>query len=228
MCALRTGFFDGDRGGLEGGERRCLFLHLRLSSKKLRRYLLVGVVLQLHLVLKISLALPHRLQNDILIGISKLRITLTRLIITRLGLGSYLTVVLQIDTGLTGAVVCDELLQTGLDRVGHVRTNHCILIRDIDGDDHRLLVDIADNILIDGLDNLGLILGQTKRIDFFVHLFFLALEDAEKGLHTSSPPRGLLFLTEIVVVTQGAVFLTFFLVAFNSHRDRKQTGFEVH
>lgn len=88
------------------------------------------------------------------------------------GLTGELLVILEIDTGLLGAVVGDELLQTLLHAVGHQGTDERILILHVNRDDHGLLVDIARHFLVEELRNIGLLLRELEGVDG-VGLFLL-------------------------------------------------------
>ena len=203
LGTLGTGLLDGDGGTLDGGEGRGLLLHLRLGSKELGRSGVIGVVLQLHLVLEVGLLGTDTLEDQGLVGIDKLDIELTGMDIALTGLTGEFLVVLEIDTGLLGAVVGDELLEALLDTVGHDGTDQRILILDIDGDHHGLLVDIAVDPLVEELDNLGLGFRQLEGIEL-VGLFFLTTEETADGLTETAlgtaPPRTLLLVLQIVVV----------------------------
>ena len=123
--------------------------------------------------------------------------------ITLTGLTGELLVVLEIDTGLLGAVVGDELLKTFLDAVGHDGTDQGILILHIDGDHHGLLVDIAVDPLVEELNDPGLGFRQLEGIEL-VGLFFLTTEETAEGISKTAlgtaPPRTLLLVLQIVVI----------------------------
>ena len=97
------------------------------------------------------------------------------------GLTGELLVILKIDTGLTGAVVGDELLQAFLHAVGHQSTDQRILINHIDGDDHGLLVDIARHFLGKELRNTGLLLRELEGVDGVGLLLILTAKQTEKA-----------------------------------------------
>jgi len=92
-----------------------------------------NALLHLHLILEIGLLGLSRLGGDSTVGVGPGRIAITGLLIFGLGLTKEFLIVLEIDTGLTGAIVGDELLQTGLHTIGHRSTDEGILISDIDG-----------------------------------------------------------------------------------------------
>ena len=115
-------------------------------------------------------------------GVGPSRITITGLLIFGLGFAKEFLIVLQIDTGLTSAIVGDELLQTSLHTISHRGTDEGILIGDVDGDDHGLLIDVADNILVDGLHDVGLFLGQFEGVDLRAGLLFLITKETEESL----------------------------------------------
>lgn len=200
---MRTGLLDGYRGTLDGGEGRGLLLHLRLGGDELGRGGVIGVVLQLHLILQIGLLGTDTLEDQGLVGIDELNIELTGMDIALTGLTGELLVILEIDTGLTGAVVGDELLQAFLHAVGHDGTDQGILVLDIDGDHHGLLVDIAVDLLIEELDDTGLGLRQLEGIEG-LDLFLLTAEETADGLSETAlggaPPGTLLLVLQIVVV----------------------------
>ena len=153
---LGSSLLDGDGGRLEGCEGRGVFLNLGLGSEELGGYLGEGVVLDLHVVLEFDLTLTDRLQDDVVVGIDKLSIEATSLVVTGLGLGIEFLVVLQIHTGLTGTIVGDEVLQAGLDRISHRGADDGILIFDVNRNHHRLFINVADDVFINSLHNLGL------------------------------------------------------------------------
>ena len=119
-------------------------------------------------VLQLRLPAAHTLQENLLVGIGEGRIPLTGIVITLLRLSTDLLVILQVDACLAGAIVCDEALQACLYRVGHGGSNQRVLVCDIDGDDHRLLVDIANDLLADGLNDLSLFLRQFEGVDLLI------------------------------------------------------------
>ena len=126
------------------------------------------------------------------------------------GLTGELLVILEIDTGLPGAVVGDELLQTLLHAVGHQGTDERILIRHVNRDDHGLLVDIARHFLGKELRNTGLLLRELEGVDGVGLFLFLAAKETEETTDGRRPPRTTLVVLQVVVVRDalGTVFLT--------------------
>jgi len=167
---------------LQRGKSWRLLLYLHLSLLELGYHLLINLLLHLHLILEIGLLGLSRLRGDSTVGVGPGRIAITGLLIFSLGLTKEFLIVLEIDTGLTGAIVGDELLQTGLHTVGHRGTDEGILVSDVDGDDHGLLIDVADNILVDGLHDFGLFLGQFEGVDLRARLLFLVTKKTEESL----------------------------------------------
>ena len=163
-----SGGTKGDGGTLEGGEGRGLLLHLGLGVLQLGGDGIVGIELQLHLVLQVVELGAHTLEDDILVGIAERGIELTGLVVLTLGLDIELLIVLQVLTGLAGAVVGDELLQTCLDGVGNSGTDEGVLVGNLNGDDEGLLIDITLDTAIDGSGDSGLTFGQTEGIDILV------------------------------------------------------------
>ena len=83
-----------------------------------------------------------------MVGINEFSIFLTSLLITFLGLSTNLLIVFKINTNLRCSISRDKVLKAGLHTISHGGTDHRILVGDINRNDHRLLINIADNLLV--------------------------------------------------------------------------------
>ena len=137
-----------------------------------------------------------------------------------------LLIVFQIDSCLTGSIVGDSILETQFHRVGHCGTDHGILIGHLDADDHGLLVNFADDLLIQRFYDTGLSLGQAERINLFVWLWHGIREKTEKPRCSTSdsctPPCFLLFIGEIFIIGHRTVWLSLLLITLDGHWDLEE------
>ena len=79
----------------------------------------------------------------------------------------------QVDAGLAGAVVSDEVLQAYLYGVRHGGGNERVLVGDIDGDDHGLIVNVAYHFASHDFHDSHLLLGQAEGVDLGALFRFL-------------------------------------------------------
>ena len=114
LSTLGTGLFDRNRGRLEGGESRGIFLDLRLGQTQLSGNLGVGLILEVHLVFEFGEFATSGLEQNIAVGIDMTGMGAAGLFVTLLGLGIEFLVIFQIDTGLLGAVVGNKFLKVSL------------------------------------------------------------------------------------------------------------------
>ena len=150
---------------MERGEGGSFLLHLSLGGQHLSCHLLVGVELQLHVIFQFGQPAARALQDDVLVGVGKLGVKAAGPVVAGLGLALNLLVVLQVYAHLRRAVVGNEFLKSRLDRIGHGGANDGILVGDLYGDDHGLLVNVADDAVVQSLDHGSLLAGQPEGVE---------------------------------------------------------------
>ena len=231
LSTLGSCFLNGNCGTLECRESGGLLLHLHLCLLHLSYNLLIDLLLDLHLVEQVGPLGLSTLGTDITMGIGKAGIGIACLLIALFGLGKDFLIVFQILADFRGTIIGDKCLQTSFYRVSHRSTDHRILIGDIDGDNHGLVIDIADDILINGLAYVCLFLGQTERINLvFRRLRVFEETDYELlcSFNSRTPPRGFLLVLEIGVIRHRAVGLALLLVALDGDRHLEEGSLEVN
>ena len=212
---------------LHHGEGRGALLDLGLGYLQLLIHLGVGIVLELHLILKVFLLGTVGLQDKVLVGVGVGGVLLPRRHIFLLRLHEKLLHIGQVIAGFLRAVLGYEGLQAVLDRVGHHCRDDRVLVGHLNGDDTGLLVYRAVDALAYLVGYVVLHLAEMKR----VHLRAVAREGHIVGLQLRNNvvqqtgrkcvPGFLGVVQQIVVVVGGHT------AVFRGHLNGKQTHDEV-